>query len=279
MHQSDPDDQLAIHKQDNRACLPCHQMINDRLTEHTHHAPTSSGSSCYNCHMPHTSYALMKAIRAHRIDSPRVVDDTTSSKPNACNLCHLDQTLTWTQRWLHDWYGQSIESLPADSASTAASLRWLLKGNAVQRVVTAWHFGWEPALQTSGNDWPAVMLTQVLDDPYAVVRAVAERSLRTLLNVKTLDYDFVAPAEQRQTAAIKLFDQARQRLALNKPAHAQPESKKPAQNSTSRTASPKPVRTTEQWRELLLNEAGQLLQNEVQTLIRDRDNRDLELPE
>ncbi len=261
MHQSEPNDQLAFNKLDNHACLPCHQKINEGLTEHTHHAPSSSGSSCYNCHMPHTSYALMKAIRAHRIDSPRITEDTTSTRPNACNLCHLDQTLPWTQRWLHEWYGQPIESLPTESSTTAASLHWLLKGNAVQRAVTAWHFGWEPALQVSGRDWPTVLLTQVLDDPYAVVRAVADRSLRTLLGEKSLDYDFVAPAEQRQKASTTLFDQMSRRFASGKQDAA------------------KPHRSTEQWRSLLLNHDGQLLQDELRTLIRNRDDRDLELPE
>ena len=105
-----------------------------------------------------------------------------------------------------------------------------------------------------------MLLTQVLDDPYAVVRAVADRSLRTLLEVKRLDYDFVAPAEQRQRSQSALLDQARQRLA-------------------NKRGSGETARSADQWRQLLLTPNGQLLRDELQTLTRDRDDRDLELPE
>ncbi len=263
MHHSDPDDQLAYDKRDNRACLPCHQNINDRLEQHTHHAPSSAGSSCYNCHMPHTSFALMKAIRGHRINSPRILQDasSTTARPNACNLCHLDQTLPWAQRWLHEWYGQTIEPLPEEASQQAASVRWLLKGDAVQRVVTAWHFGWKPAVEASGQDWPAVLLTQSLDDPYAVVRSVADRSLRSLLQTEKLDYDYIAPAEQRQKLQAVLLDQTSKRFAA------------------SQRSDGKKSRSVEQWRQLLLNSDGELLLDELRQLVRDRDNRDLELPE
>jgi predicted CXXCH cytochrome family protein len=264
MHRSEPDDQLAIDKRDNRACLPCHQDINARLEQHTHHAPNSSGSSCYNCHMPHTSFALMKAIRAHSINSPRITQESasTAARPNACNLCHIDQTLSWTQRWLHEWYGQAIEPLPEEASQHAASVRWMLKGDAVQRVVTAWHFGWTPALEVSGRDWPAVLLTNLLDDPYAVVRAVAFRSLRVLLPTETLEYDFVAPTEQRQQAQARLLDRASRQFSASK-----------------RGVSDETSRSELQWRHLLLAPDGQLLLDDLRRLIRARDDRDLELPE
>lgn len=263
LHRSDPDDQLAHDKRDNRACLPCHQNINDRLEQHTHHTPNSAGSSCYNCHMPHTSFALMKAIRSHGINSPRITSSSssTNARPNACNLCHLDQTLPWTQRWLHEWYGQTIEPLPEEASQQAASVRWLLKGDAVQRVITAWHFGWKPAAEASNSDWPAVLLTQSLDDPYAVVRSVADRSLRSLLQADKLDYDYIAPTEQRQKSQAALLDQASKRFA----------------DSQRRTD--KQSRSVEQWRQLLLNSEGTLRLDELRQLVRERDNRDLELPE
>jgi predicted CXXCH cytochrome family protein len=65
MHQSDPDDQLAVGMESNRACLQCHSSMVAKFEQHTHHKAKSSGSSCYNCHMPHTTYGLLKAIRSH----------------------------------------------------------------------------------------------------------------------------------------------------------------------------------------------------------------------
>lgn len=96
MHHSDPNDQLAKKMDGQEACLQCHQEFRTAIEEHTHRAASSTGSDCYNCHMPHTSYALFKGIRSHRIDSPSAANEVRTGRPNACNLCHLDRTLEWT---------------------------------------------------------------------------------------------------------------------------------------------------------------------------------------
>jgi predicted CXXCH cytochrome family protein len=193
MHQSDPDDQLARGMEGNRACLTCHEKINANVAGHTRHRPESTGSLCYNCHMPHTAYALLKAIRSHEIDSPSVASSLTTGRPNACNLCHLDQTLAWTGGYLTQWYGQPAASLSEVQRTTAASLLWLLSGDAGQRALVAWSYGWEPALQASGDFWQTPFLMELLADPYAAVRHVAFRSLRKTPALTGLNYDFVQP--------------------------------------------------------------------------------------
>ena len=65
------DDQLGVGMNGNDACLQCHES-NRYDSKHTHHQPHSSGSRCYNCHMPHTTYGLLKAIRSHQISSPEI---------------------------------------------------------------------------------------------------------------------------------------------------------------------------------------------------------------
>ncbi|HKQ40089.1 MAG TPA: cytochrome c3 family protein, partial [Verrucomicrobiae bacterium] len=100
LHESAPDDQLAKGMESNAACTQCHQ---DLSPNHSHHTQTSSGSLCYNCHMPHTTYGLMKAIRSHQVDSPSVQATIATGRPNACNLCHLDKTLAWTAEKLTEW--------------------------------------------------------------------------------------------------------------------------------------------------------------------------------
>ncbi|MFP6770069.1 MAG: cytochrome c3 family protein, partial [Planctomycetaceae bacterium] len=53
MHESDPNDQLAEGMRGDRACLQCHSRYAGKgLEAHTHHKAGSSGSRCYNCHMP-----------------------------------------------------------------------------------------------------------------------------------------------------------------------------------------------------------------------------------
>ena len=193
----DADDQLGQDMHGNQACLQCHPAKAADITAHTHHLPDSSGSLCYNCHMPHTTYGLFKGVRAHKIDSPSAVRSLQTGRPSACNLCHLDKTLAWSGEKLHDWYGQPRGEFPHQHAQTAASLVWLLSGDAAQRVILAWHFGWQPARQASGEGWLPPFLAVTLDDPYSAVRHVAGRSLTKLPGFTDFEYDFLAPQEAR----------------------------------------------------------------------------------
>ena len=70
MHDSPPSDQLAAGMEANQDCLQCHSELAEKIEEHTRHAPESSGSLCYDCHMPHTSFNLLKATRSHEVSSP-----------------------------------------------------------------------------------------------------------------------------------------------------------------------------------------------------------------
>ena len=72
MHQSPPVDQLAVGMETDEACLQCHTEFRGRIAEHTHHPVESAGSRCYNCHMPFTTYGLLKSVRSHLIDSPPI---------------------------------------------------------------------------------------------------------------------------------------------------------------------------------------------------------------
>ncbi|HEX6767259.1 MAG TPA: ammonia-forming cytochrome c nitrite reductase subunit c552 [Polyangiaceae bacterium] len=202
MHASEPDDQLR-RGDVNDACRRCHESIAARTSEHTHHARTSSGSSCVACHMPYTSYALFKAIRSHRIDSPSVVITTESERPNACNLCHLDRSLAWTQKTIAAWYGaKTLGSAPTEPNATETSFaaELLLAGDAADRAVLAWAFGRPEARAASGAGWEAPYLAALLDDPYSAVRFIAERSLRSFPGFSNLDYDFLALPERRRAA-------------------------------------------------------------------------------
>ena len=133
----------------NQACLQCHKEMANDITAHTRHAANSAGSNCYNCHMPHTSYGLLKAIRGHTIETPDVATTLETGRPNACNLCHLDKTLDWTAEHLAKRTDQPKAKVPPIHQTTAASAVWLLNGDAGQRALAAWHMGWEPALITS----------------------------------------------------------------------------------------------------------------------------------
>lgn len=199
MHSSQPDDQLAKGMLSNQACIQCHTDFENRIEAHTHHATGSSGSLCYNCHMPHTTFGLLKGIRSHRIQVPKVLSADKSDHPNACNLCHLDRTLEWSAEKLSEWYGQPKPDLSLDEREVAASLLWLLRGDAVQRAVTAWHMSWPPALEPSGEDWQSPFLAQLLTDDYSVVRYVAATAMKRFPTWKEGAYDYVGPPSTRES--------------------------------------------------------------------------------
>jgi len=251
------DDQLAAGMESNQACLGCHENFADDLEAHTHHSPGSSASLCYNCHMPHTTYGLLKAIRSHQIDSPNVLTDLRTGRPNACNLCHLDQTRAWTAGFLEEWHGIEAPSLPPQEKALATGPRWLLTGDAGQRALVAWHAGWHAARTAAGETWQAPLLAQLLDDPYPAVRIVALRALRKLPGFVdsqggARDYSFTLGEKERIQARAEI-------LAWWKTSGAVPPPEKRAR--------------------LLFSSAGELLEDKVLELWSRRDNRSMDLQE
>ena len=204
MHASDPNDQLSMVGLSDEACLQCHETFRNRVEEHTHHAADSSGSRCYNCHMPHTSYALFSALRSHRVDSPSASVSAETGRPNACNQCHVDQSLNWVGDHLTDWYGQPKLTASVSDRDTSATVLWLLKGDAVQRTLAAWTLGWESAQSESGDGWIAPFLASALEDPYPSVRFVAWKSLRGLGLVDDEGFNFQGSPDEFAAVADKL---------------------------------------------------------------------------
>ena len=220
MHEYEtPDTQLDPERTGNRSCLDCHTDFADEISEHTRHLPESSGSDCMNCHMPHTTYGLFSAMRSHRIDNPSIQISIDSGRPNACNLCHLDQTLEWSSRYLNEWYDQPPVQLEEDERSIAASILWMLKGDVAQRTILAWHLGWDAAQEASGGTWTAAYLAQLLTDSYSATRQVAYRSILTLPGFEAFEYNYLAP---RAELVQKATDATEHWLGLGGPAQARP---------------------------------------------------------
>jgi predicted CXXCH cytochrome family protein len=207
LHGGSRDDQLRAGDPD-MPCRGCHQ---DLTSTHSHHAPESSGASCVSCHMPKTTYALFKSIRSHRITVP-APDPDPGAPLNACNLCHQDRSLDWTRDWLERWYGNDAatvgvapapdEPLPGRAPEPGAAWSALavaaLSGDAAARVIAVAALQEEPARRVSGSSWQTQLLAEALGDPYAAVRFVAARSLRSFPGFGDLELTFDAPPAERQ---------------------------------------------------------------------------------
>ena len=252
LHDSDPEDQLAAGKRGDDACTQCHGNMAQDLQKHTFHAPDSAGSRCYSCHMPHTTYGLLKGIRSHTVESPSVHTDLSAGRPNACNLCHLDRPLAWTDRHLQEWYGQEATDLDEDDRQIAAGVQWMLRGDAGQRALAAWSAGRPEARQAADEGWQAPYLAHLLIDPYAVVRFVAQRSLRSFEGYEDLSYDFQGDSNQ----AIRAREEAIQRWHVL--------GRRPGARVRS---------------EVLVSESGGLIGPEIIRLTAQRDDRPLVLEE
>jgi Cytochrome c554 and c-prime len=178
MHSGDPAGQIAPSRSGDQGCTTCHPGPASR--GHSHHPSGSPGSACVSCHMPKTSYALLSAVRSHRIDSPSAASTIATGKPNACNLCHLDRTLAWTARWLSEWYGAPVPEMPEERVRTATGVFDGLAGDAGVRALVADALGSKDALAAAGADFQRALLEEMGRDPYAAVRFIAARSLRAV---------------------------------------------------------------------------------------------------
>lgn len=159
MHSGDPAGQLAP----NRTCTTsCH--TSERMKTHSQH---SAAVSCADCHMPKTSYALLSAVRSHKISIPRLEDD--DGKPSACHLCHVDRD---------DWAAH-------------------VGGDAGVRAIVA------DALGRARNEaFAAAVLETLSNDPYSAVRFIAKRSRRKL-DVATIS---MMPISVRDDRAIMIAE-------------------------------------------------------------------------
>jgi len=195
--------QLKPGMDGDQACLQCHQDLKANIPAHTFHAADSPGSSCYNCHMPHTSYGLLRALRSHQVSSPTARETLDHGRPNACNLCHLDRPLAWTATKLTEWYGHPTPELSADDRTFSSAAQLLLKGDASQRMLIVWSMGWAPAQKASGHDWLYPYLIFGLNDPYAAVRFGSWKSLQSLTGFSGYEYDYtVEDLQQKEASAL-----------------------------------------------------------------------------
>ncbi len=199
MHASEPSDQLArsaLERSGDGMCVSCHEKTATNVEAHTHHSATSEGSRCVSCHMPKTTFALLGAIRTHRIEVPDAALAPARGRLPACNLCHLDRSIAWTGDRLAAWYGRKPPALRDETSA----VEWLLAGDAAKRALAAAHFAEPAARAASGVEWQPPLLARLLEDPYPAVRHVAARALRAIPGYAELPYDFVAPAQDRARA-------------------------------------------------------------------------------
>jgi hypothetical protein len=142
-HVRGPDAGAPDRKEHLAACVACHEDLpsQDGASAHSQHEPGQV--SCLDCHMPRIVQGLDVYNRSHRISSPTDPKILLTGMPNACNLCHLDKSLAWTQDALASGWGKRIE-LPrglermyGKEFDRSVGEAWLAHPNGTVRMVAA----------------------------------------------------------------------------------------------------------------------------------------------
>jgi hypothetical protein len=210
-----------------KPCLTCHEKFSPvaALSSHTGHGATSSGSRCYNCHMPRVVQGVMAVHRTHDITIPDPALTAGGGVPNACNLCHLDRSVLWAQAAAGRLWPKRFGDAPKISGpglSEAEGPRMLFAGDAVTRALAAEALGGLPENPPAGSRMPSAAwaqpyLIEAWNDNYPIVRYYVANSLeKAALREKLEKPDYLAD-DARRGAMIEPW---RQWLARDRPADA-----------------------------------------------------------
>ena len=96
-----------LRPENRNLCTRCHEEIGANIAAHTFHDAASAGSSCVECHMPRSVVSIKARMRDHSISIPAPENTIRHEIPNACNLCHKDQSPEWAIAALDIWYPEN----------------------------------------------------------------------------------------------------------------------------------------------------------------------------
>jgi len=107
----------------NALCLQCHRAAEYDTRAHHFHKhkgeqgdpvkdaagrilfEVGSGAECVQCHMPGRTYMGVDYRPDHSFRIPRPDLSLTLDVPNACNRCHVDKNVSWSEEYMTKWYG------------------------------------------------------------------------------------------------------------------------------------------------------------------------------
>lgn len=191
-------------------CIRCHQEFAAPiyLNQHTRHS-SNSGVTCLDCHMPKIVQGLEEVVRSHHIDSPTQTRMLENAAPNACNLCHLDKSISWTLNQLELGWGCKIrpderwEAQYQGSLNTAVGHVWLAHPQPVIRLVASAAYSNSPFGKT---EMPRLL--EVLKDPQAVNRMFGLFGVERVLGRQLTEdeYSPMSISDRRNTQVDKLIE-------------------------------------------------------------------------
>ncbi len=207
---------LELRDLGNAVCEQCHHLDPPRdrfatLTakdydspEHHFHPAGGEGAQCVNCHMPERTYMVVDPRRDHSFRIPRPDLSLKLGTPNACNMCHTDETPEWADAALTRWFGPERQQQPHYGETIATGRR--SEPGAAPRLIELAGDAEQPTIVRATalqllRSYPAAGVPAVVEavhDDDALVRATAVSELESL-----------PPEERVQTASPLLRDPVR----------------------------------------------------------------------
>jgi tetratricopeptide (TPR) repeat protein len=173
----------------NDLCTRCHQAeVYDSHEHHFHQREVdgepSDGHLCVKCHMPEQPYMVIDWRADHSLRVPRPDLTLELGAPNACNMCHAEETVAWAVEHYEAWYGRARKPhygtvLAAGRAGDPDALDGLIRlagdelSPAIVRATALTLLGAYP------GDASTAAFNRALSDPEALVRHTAVSSVNT----------------------------------------------------------------------------------------------------
>jgi predicted CXXCH cytochrome family protein len=188
----------------NRVCVTCHAQYTTeaQVTQHSHHAAGSAGTSCIGCHMPKKNMGLDYAlVRYHRIGSPTDKNRALADRPLECALCHADKSVdslvTTMETWWKKTYDRgALAKLYGDDLRVNAISATLLRGKPHEQAVAI-------AVLGEKRDRAALPLVAPhLAHAYPLVRYYAARALQTITGQR-VELDLGKSSTELRAAAVE----------------------------------------------------------------------------
>ncbi len=166
------------------ACLPCHQDKVSNAAAHSRHKAGSQAAQCVACHMPTTEFARMRRTD-HSMRPPMPGATLAWGSPNACNLCHTNQTAAWADLRVRQWHAADYQAPTLQRAGWVAAARkgdWSRLPEMVKYLASPgreeiWAASLLQLLNGCEDEAKWEGIKPCLNDPSPLVRAAAAQAL------------------------------------------------------------------------------------------------------
>ena len=202
----------GLREEGNALCTQCHSTAGSPVFpsvraaaydtgEHHFHAQGSAGAQCINCHAPEQVYMGNDWRADHSFRVPRPDLAARTGAPDACTICHVDQSSAWAAAEIAARYPESRHRGPhfgsvlaagrIDAMAARSDLAALAQDKSqpgIARATALW------LLESESDAELAAQLVPLLSDGDPLVRSAAVRLQRS------------APAEARVVRLLEVLD-------------------------------------------------------------------------